>query len=184
MHGSSSQIDSQQLPDFTCHAAGKHEAIGAGTEVTPSGVRPPRGLTATPKRKAANSFETNTSPHGTPTPNGLGKPPATGHRLAHVIHDSEEAPLVLPRPHGPPHKSFADAHILPCSSPLEEEEAHGHAGHSPDGNAADVLNIKMSALGKNIPQAGAKAPGVAEGPAQQAVKPGSSKRWALHACLR
>ena len=149
------------------------------TEVTPSGVRPPRGLTATPQRKAGNSSKTCTSLHGSPTPNGLVKPPATAgisSKLPQAVHDSEEGPLVLPRPHGPPHRRFTEAHILPCSSPPEEEDGHRRAGHSLDGDVTNLPNIDMPTVCMTITQTGAKAPEIAEGPAQQAVKPGNSKR--------
>ena len=48
LYGNASQTDSQQLPDFTCHVAEQQDGLLDGTEVTPSGVRPPRGLSATP----------------------------------------------------------------------------------------------------------------------------------------
>lgn len=126
MHGPSSQSDSQQLPDFTCHVAEKQGALPDGTEVTPSGVRPPRGLSSTPLALAAGSSET--SLQGTLTPHGLVKPAGAAQQAAHIVLDSEEGPLVLPRPHGPPHKGFADAHILPCSSPGDQDPAEDHAG--------------------------------------------------------
>lgn len=123
-HGMSSQSDSQQLPDFTCHMADKQGAVHDATEVTPSGVRPPRGLSSTPLPQAAGASEPNV--HGSPTSNGLVNP--TAQQAACMLHDSEEGPLVFPRPHCPPHKGFVDAHVLPCSSPAEQEGAEEHAG--------------------------------------------------------
>lgn len=59
LYGNASQTDSQQLPDFTCHVAEQQDGLPDGTEVTPSGVRPPRGLSATPLPRPGSQTTSN-----------------------------------------------------------------------------------------------------------------------------
>ncbi|KAA6421927.1 MAG: hypothetical protein FRX49_08246 [Trebouxia sp. A1-2] len=93
------------------------DAAAEGTEVTPSGLRPPRGPSSTPLIQPAAS---DGSPHAS-SPISAGrhptsKPHGRSTQQELIIADSEE-PLVLHRQHGPAKRAFLDAHALPCSSP-------------------------------------------------------------------
>ena len=127
LHGASRLASSQQLPYFTCEVAGKHHT--EGTEVTPSGIRPPRGLSATPLVDPTSGGSGTTllkgTPASSPTPVGLAKPATTackgpGPNEVQMVDDSDEGLMELPRPHGPPSKGFVAAHMFPCSSPAED----------------------------------------------------------------
>lgn len=113
---------------------------------------------------------------GTPTPHSLSKIAATVLKATHVLPDSEEGPLVLPRPHGPPHKRFADAHILPCSSPAEQDAPDGHAADLPDGDMAGEPGTDAPALGQTYVRPGPKPLGTAIEAKDQTSKAFSSKR--------
>ena len=115
---------------------------------------------------------------GTPTPHSLSKIAATVQNATHVLPDSEEGPLVLPRPHGPPHKRFADAHILPCSSPAEQDAADGHAVSLPDGDMAGEPGTDAPALRQTDVRLGPKPSGTAAEAKDQTSKASSSKRLA------
>ncbi|KAL0056193.1 hypothetical protein WJX82_008598 [Trebouxia sp. C0006] len=93
------------------------DVAAEGTEVTPSGLRPPRGPSSTPLPQPAS---TDAFPH-IPTSMSAGraltlKPQGRSTQQEVIIADSEE-PLVLHRQHGPAKRAFLDAHALPCSSP-------------------------------------------------------------------
>ncbi|KAL0028399.1 hypothetical protein WJX77_003852 [Trebouxia sp. C0004] len=93
------------------------DVAAEGTEVTPSGLRLPRGPSSTPLPQPATSdaspyVPSSRSAGRAPTPKPQGR--STQQEL--TIADSEE-PLVLHRQHGPAKRAFLDAHALPCSSP-------------------------------------------------------------------